>query len=230
MTKGLKDRIGEVKDVRAMWSETIITEGIELKEISDDEILLISSSPLVKFPPSGADINVALYCTNGIFLLDTNVNQTVFNSPYTFCHIKIPEHYNIRQQREFFRTRFNLGVTLTIHFNNGEKKVIESKTFDISGNGTSLLITSVLDNEKLIRLISNPQADRYAKLGLCIHFPEKDITTRVEFVHKRNLPGDAKVSVCAFKFLSISPSDVDFVTKQCFLKQLIEQNKSRKEF
>ncbi len=230
MAKGLKDRIGEVKDVRAMWSETIITEGIELKEISDEEILLIASGSSVKFPEAGAGINIALYCTNGVFLLDTKVKQKVFNSPYTFCYITIPEHYDIRQQREFFRTRFNLGVTLTIHFNNGEKKVIESKTFDVSGNGTSLLIAPLLDNDNIIKLISSPGVDRYAKLALCLHFPEKDINTRVEFVHKRVLPGDTKVKVCAFKFISINPADVDFITKQCFLKQLVEQNKSKKEF
>ncbi len=230
MAKGLKDRIGEVKDIRIMWSETIITEGIELKEIGEDEILLIASSPAVRFPETGSEINVALYCTNGVFLLATKVKQAVFNSPYTFCYIEIPEQYNVRQRREFFRTRFNLDVTFTIYFNNGEKKIIKSNTFDISGNGTSFLITPLLDSENIMKIISSPMTGRYAKLGLCLHFPEKDVNTMVEFVHKRTLPGDSKIKVCAFKFLRINPADVDFITKQCFFKQLEEQSKSKKEF
>lgn len=230
MVKSLKDRIGGIKNVRAMWSETIITEGIELKELSDDYILLIASSPSIKFPPSGADISVALYCTNGVFILETKVTDTVFNSPYTFCYIKIPEEYEIRQQREFFRTRFNLEVTLTIYFNNGEKQNIECQTFDVSGNGTSLIVTPLLDSENIIKLLSNPESEKYAQLGLVLHFPEKNIITKVEFVNKRKLSLESKKQICAFKFVRINPSDVDYITKQCFLKQMAEQNKSKKEF
>ncbi len=230
MVKGLKDRIGEVKDVRAMWSGAIITEGIELKEIGEDEILLISSSASVNFPHSGENISVAIYCTNGVFLLDTQVKNLVFNSPYSFCYIKIPENYDIRQQREFFRTRFNLKAELTIYYNNGETKVFESQTFDISGNGTSLLITPLLNNENIIELVSSPSMQKYAQIGVCLHFPDKDIKTKVEFVHKRQLSDNAKIKVCAFKFLSINPADVDYITKQCFIKQLTDQNKSKKEF
>ncbi len=230
MTKGLRDRIGEVKYVRAMWSDTIITEGIELKEIGKDEILLISSSAAVKFPQAGERISVAIYCINGVFLLDTKVQKLVFNSPYSFCYIKIPESYDIRQQREFFRTRFNLKAELTIYYNNGEKKVFECQTFDISGNGTSLLITPLLNNENIMELVSNPDIKKYAQIGLCLHFSDKDIKTKVEFVNKRQLSDNTKIKVCAFKFLNINPADVDYITRQCFIKQLTDQNKSKKEF
>ncbi len=228
MAKDIVSRIGEVKDVRMMWDGAIITEDIELKEINEDFILLISSGTKITFPQEGKKLNVAVYCTNGVFIFESKVTKVVSNDPYVFCYIQTPEKFQVRQQREFFRTRFNLGVTLTIYFNNGEKKVINCKTFDISGNGASLLITPMPENENIMKIIFNPTSERYAKLGLCIHFPEKEINTKVEFVHKRYLTEDSKNEVCAFKFLRINASDIDYITKQCLFKQFAEQSKALK--
>ena len=230
MVKDLVSRIGEVKDVRMMWDEAIITEDIELKEINEDTILLVSSGAKISFPPASEKLSIAIYCTNGVFVFKSEVEKVVFNSPYTFCYIKTPVDFEIKQQREFFRTRFDLNTTLTVYFNNGEKKAINGKTFDISGTGVSLLFSTVMENDNILKVISSTISQNYAKLGLCIHFPEKDVNTKVEFIHKRPLARGSKNLVFAFKFLRINASDVDFITKQCFLKQMTEQSKALKEF
>lgn len=225
MIKSLKDSIGEIKGVSAVVNEIILSEGITLQEITNDRLLLTSKNKLT--PKSGDNIEIVLYCTNGVFTFSSIVTNVENNFPYYFWHINIPQDFIACQGREFYRTRFNIKTTLSILFHNGEKKLIESNSFDISGNGASLILSPSLINNGICELLEKPDINKYAKLGLCLHFPERNINTRVQYVHKRALSENSKITIYAFQFTNLAPADCDFITKQCFSRQLLEQNKSK---
>jgi c-di-GMP-binding flagellar brake protein YcgR len=192
--------------------------------------MLLTTRGFKGFVEKGTVVKVAMFCTNGVFVFNTEVIDTEDNFPYLFWYLKSPEKFEVRQQREFYRTRFNLKTTLTIIFNNGEKLLYQGNTFDISGSGASLLVSLGSENADIVELLAKSTIKNYAKIGLCLHFNERSINTKVEFVHKRLLNENKKFTVYAFKFSRISPTDSEFITKQCFSKQLQEQNKSKLEF
>ena len=78
--------------------------------------------------------------------------------------------------------------------------------------------------------VAGENINKFAKFSLSIYFPDRVIRVKVEFVHKKMLSQDSKTIIYAFKFSNLSPTDCDYITKQCFAKQLLEQNKSKNEF
>lgn len=229
MVRTLKDSIGDIKSVRLVAGDDIITEGVEVKHLQSDE-MLVTTRGSREAVEAGGLVKIVMFCSNGVFIFDTEVIRIENNFPYLFWYLKAPTEFEIRQQREFYRTRFNLKSTLTIIFNNGEKLVYEGNTFDISGSGASLLVSLGSENATVVELLAKSTIKNYAKMGLCLHFEGRNINTKVEFVHKRVLNENNNFTVYAFKFARISPADSEFITKQCFSKQLQEQNKSKLDF
>lgn len=225
MIKSLKDSIGDIKGVSVVVADEVLTTGVELKELVDDYLLLTSKNK--QQAQVGDDVEVTLYCANGVFNFASTVVKVENNFPYYFWYIKIPESFTTCQERQFYRTRFNIKALLSLHFHNGEKKVLECSTFDISGNGVSLMMIPISDNRNFWELLEKPDINKYANIGLCLYFSERNINARVQYVHSRDLSENSMISICAFKFINLAPSDCDFITKQCFSKQLLEQNKSK---
>ncbi len=225
MARTLKDSIGEIKNVQLVVGDEILTDRVEFKHFTD-ECLLLTTSISDVYVADGMSVNIAMYCSNGVFVFKTDILGLEENFPYLFWYLKIPENFDVRQQRESYRTRFNMNATLTVIFNNGEKLISECTTHDLSGNGVGMFVT----NDTVADLLSKNTIDMYAKIGVCLHFEGRDVHAKADFVHKRAIKGLAKSVIYAFKFTRINPTDSEYITKQCFSKQLLEQNKSKREF
>ena len=226
MAKFLKDSIGEIKEVHALINNEFIIEDVSIREINAEEVLLAVRGD--RFGLDGGDeIGVELYCSNGVFAFTATVKKCEINFPYTFVYLKAPLSFEVQQEREFFRTKFDIKAQLAILFHNGQRKIFESETFDISGNGTSLLISPVLNNSGFEEALLREDINKYAKIGICLRFENREINTFVEFVHRRKLSENSQLQIYAFKFTNLSPGDCDYITKQCFARQLAEQHKSK---
>lgn len=229
MASRLKDSIDKIKFVHCSFRDVEISDSIEIKELTD-EYLLLTMKLASKIDFSVRDeIQVSLYCSNGVFEFTSQILKVENNFPYKFLYLKTPTEYKVRQLRNFFRTMMSINTTLTIGFNNGEKDVIKCNSYNLSGNGISLILPPEKD-EELIKIVSKSDYEKYVQFIVSIHFEGKNINTKAKFVHRQVVKRLKDVNIFAFKFLTINPADSDFVIKQCFMKQLEEQNKSKREF
>ena len=229
MAKFLKNSIGEIKGVDIEFGDIVATDA-NIKDITNDEILLTFKNS-DEIPCNEDDkLDVIIYCSNGVFTFSTTIIRAEFNFPYVFCYAKTPTDFDIKQDREFFRTKFNLKTSLTLMFHNGQQKVIECNTFDISGSGTSLILSPSLNQSIISEILERPDINKYAKLKITLHFPEREVSSYAEYILTRELNTNSELAICSFKFTTLTPTDCDFITKQCFSKQLQEQNKQKIQF
>lgn len=226
MVKSLQNSIGEIKEVNVVIGDELITSGIVVKEVRSESILLASQNQKLNLQ-SGERISLELFCSNGVYTFDTTVEKNEYNFPYIFLSLTSPSEFDVQQEREFYRTRFNLKALLTIIFHNEERQAFSCDTFDISGNGASLLVSPMLNSKVFEETLSRTDINKYARISLGLQFENREINALIEFVHKRKLNDNSDLMVYAFKFINLSPGDCDFITKQCFAKQLAEQNKSK---
>lgn len=188
----------------------------KVRAIESSNIIVYTSKKKNRFTdiPEGASIKVYVYTENGIYTADSKI---IFSEDYDEDHviytIDYPSHSRHSQRREYFRADMNvpLKVTIVKDILSGISDTINVRSRDVCGNGVSF--------------ISEHKIPRHEEIFVSLEFPEKIIETSAKLVYTREKESHGKMYyVTALHFTTITPRNIDFIVKKCFLYQLRLKN------
>lgn len=153
------------------------------------------------------EIKLNIVCIDGVYNLTTNIIKMENDRPYTFFYLKKPKQTEFQQKREYFRVLANYNCTYKLILNN-EYTRYETKTYDISANGVSIILPEIIIPE------------RDAEISININ--NKIVTPKVKYIRNEKINENYKLS---FQFIEIIENERDYISQTCFKKQL-EQRKN----
>ncbi len=148
------------------------------------------------------DISLSFICENGLYRTTTSLKYIDIKDEYVFFTIKSPVGLDYQQNREYFRVRMEVPVTI-LYERYGISKKLTGVTYDISANGVRLSFDKVEE-------ISND-------VEIIFLFENKIIATKAQLIR---MDTDVKIYDAAFKFVDLKSNDMDFISQLCIKTQL----------
>ena len=161
----------------------------------------------------GSRVNVYVYTENGIYYSNAKVLFVEKDNTQMIYTLTYPINSKHLQRREFFRADMTLPVTVKIvkDILTGISETWHVRSRDVCGNGVSF--------------VSDKEIKTYEGIFLTLEFPDKVIETAAKLVYTREKEVRGKTYyINALTFTSISPRNIDFIVKKCFLYQLRLKN------
>lgn len=164
----------------------------------------------------GDDLKLHIYTDSGIYSATAKVilvTPGMLNTEYVITY---PINSRHSQRREYFRADIPVEFSLKLYTeplqNNTTPIVIKSKARNICGRGLSFVYDKPIEP--------------HYEAQMEIFFPDKTISTFVTLVYSKHFVHDGKPKyIHAFSFVTIQKKHVDFIVKQCFLRQLDNRRK-----
>lgn len=218
------DIYDQFKDFKS-FEVTFYNENRELqkifcnvKSIENSSIIIDANNKQNKntFAKVGDELKLYIYTENGIYSATSKVllvNKGILSTEYIIAY---PANSKHSQRREYFRADLPVKFKMnTILDSESDKNFnVESTTRNICGKGMSYL--------------DDTQFPEYEFITIDLFFSEKTINTMAKLVYsKQILIGNKPRFIHAFTFTNISPKDIDFIVKKCFLHQLNLRKKQK---
>lgn len=183
--------------------------------IESSNITVYASTKTNKFVdiPEGSRVNVYVYTENGIYYSNSKVLFVEKDFDHMIYTLTYPVNSKHSQRREFFRADMTIPVTVKIvkDILTGISETWNVRSRDVCGNGVSF--------------VSEKEIKNYEEIFLTLEFPDKIIETSAKLVYTRPKEVRGKTYyINALTFTSISPRNIDFIVKKCFLYQLRLKN------
>lgn len=199
--KGYDDEIHKVKGkVHAIESSNIVVYA----SLKNNKFVDI---------PEGSSVNVYVYTESGIYYSNSKVLFAEKDTNHMIYTLTYPTNSKHSQRRKYFRADMTVPVTVKIvkDILTGISETWNVRSHDICGNGVSFLAEKEIKN--------------YEDIFLAIEFPEKTIETSARLIYTRPKEIRGKeYYMNALTFTNISPRNIDFIVKKCFLYQLRLKN------
>lgn len=148
------------------------------------------------------DITLSIVREEGLYRAQTKLKSYAFNEPYINFYLETPEDFEYRQNREYFRVTADYDCLYHVK-NNDQPATFDTKIFDISASGISIILPAPVFSEE--------DAEIEILTG------ERIIKTKVQYIRSEKINNDYKLS---FQYTEISDNDRDFISKMCIQKQL----------
>lgn len=189
-----------------------------VKSIENSNIVIDANNMQNKniFANVGDEFKLYIYTENGIYSATSKVllvNRGVLSTEYIIAY---PANSKHSQRREYFRADLSVKFKMNALLNSesDENLIVESSTRNICGKGMSYL--------------ADTQFPNYEFIVIDLLFSEKIINTMAKLVYsKQIIVGNKPKFIHAFTFTNISPRDIDFIVKKCFLHQLNLRKKQK---
>ncbi len=183
--------------------------------IESSNITVYASTKKNKFVdiPEGSRVNVYVYTENGIYYSNSKILFVEKDLDHMIYTLTYPVNSKHSQRREFFRADMTIPVTVKIvkDILTGISETWNVRSRDVCGNGVSF--------------VSEKEIKNYEEIFLTLEFPDKIIETSAKLVYTRPKEVRGKnYYINALTFTSISPRNIDFIVKKCFLYQLRLKN------
>lgn len=179
-----------------------------VKFLNDFEILTSAKTDediLIPFPQ---EVELGFACINGLYTAKTNLINIERQKNYLLFSIRKPEEMEYQQKREYFRVKIQENAVI-IYQNEDEKYTkIPLLTYDISAKGVRLELEQKMIFPEFVTIV--------------IYLDQKQITAKAKYVR---FDEEDKILKASFQFTEISPSDLDYISRICFKKQLEEKRK-----
>lgn len=198
----------DIKYVKLLYNDEfgdVVTIKAALKNITEREVTVCSKFEdgcNIIYPQT---VILSIVCNDGLYKTKARLKNVENDEPYSFFYLETPDGVEYQQNREYFRIRENCPCTYTVD-NDGDEVVLEGETYDLSANGISIIINSLIVSETPAKLM--------------ISMPDKKITTKINYVRSEKLDKGYKVS---FSYLGMSNPDRDYISQVCIKKQLEEK-------
>lgn len=200
----------DIKYVKVLYNDEfgdMVTIKAALKNITEREITICSKFEdgcNIVYPQT---VILSIVCSDGLYKTKAKLKKIENDEPYSFFYLETPDGVEYQQNREYFRIRETRPCTYLVEKDYDEIS-LEGETFDISANGISIILPTLVVSE--------------TPAQLKISMPEKEITTKVNYVRSEKLDKGYKIS---FSYLNMSNPDKDYISQVCIKKQL-EQKRS----
>ena len=200
----------DIKYVKLLYKDDfgdMVTVKAALKNITEREVTICSKFEdgcNIEFPQT---VVLSIVCNDGLYKTKARLKSVENDEPYSFFYLETPEGVEYQQNREYFRIREARPCKYIVD-NDGDDVELTGETYDISANGISIIVPSLV--------VSDAPAE------LNISMIDKDIKTKVAYVRSEKLDNGYKVS---FSYLGMSTPDRDYISQFCIKKQL-EQKRS----
>ena len=154
-------------------------------------------------------VTLSIVCSEGLYRTQTKLKSYRCDAPYISLYLETPDNFEFQQNREYFRVPVTLNCSYHV-INNGQPAVFETKTFDISAGGLSIILP--------VHVFSEEDAEIEIKIA------EKVIKAKIRYIRSERTDTGYKLS---FKYTDISNRDTDLISQLCIQKQLEDKrNKS----
>lgn len=155
--------------------------------------------------PQKIDLN--LICSNGLYTTTTNLNSISNNYGYTDFVLDLPKEFVYKQERDYFRVKIEKDAILSFK-QDDEIKHYPVKIKDLSASGVKIDLKIVIDIPDSVAI--NMLLDT------------KEVRTNAKFIR---IETEHNTVSAAFKFMDLSDSNKDFISKTCIQKQLQDKRK-----
>ena len=156
--------------------------------------------------PQEVDLGIA--CDNGLYKTKTLLKKIEEEKEYLIFSMKIPEEMEYQQKREYFRVKLHEDANIIYQSDEQDIK-LSSITYDISANGVRIELDEIIDFPENVRL--------------WLFLPQKTIDVEAQYIRSDE---EDQIIKASFRFLNISPSDLDYISQLCLQKQLEERRKN----
>lgn len=200
----------DIKYVKVLYMDEFgdfISVKTALKSINEREIIVCGKYDEdcnIEFPQT---VVLSIVCGDGLYKTKTRLKSVENAEPYLIFILEVPDGVEYEQNREYFRICEKFPCIYNVETEDDDV-TIEAETYDISANGVSVIMPSLV--------VSDGYAD------LAIGMPNRKVDIRVAYVRSEKVPAGYKVS---FTFAKISETDRDCISQFCIKKQL-EQKRS----
>ncbi len=155
--------------------------------------------------PIPQEITLSLVCSDGLYRTKTALKSFENAEPYIFLVLEPPQGLEYQQNREFFRVPAEYDCIYSIDLD-GEIKSFRGKTYDISANGVSVILSEHLICE----------GDCYLEMNV----EGIDLQTKVKYIRSESVENGYRLS---FAYTQITQQDRDFISKVCIQNQLAQK-------
>lgn len=183
---------------------------VAVKRFDENEILAYAkfkNNLEIKTPQ---EVTFSIVCSDGLYKAQARINKIDNDEPYTFFYLSEIQNLQHEQKREYFRVDMDCDCVYTIH-NNDISKEFHTKTANISANGVNLILPE--------NIISETPSD------LEITVDGKRIHTKLKYIRSEKINNGYEIS---FKYINLSESDRDYISRVCLKKQLEERRNNLK--
>lgn len=179
-----------------------------IKSIDDRKIFACIRNEDDVNMPLPQKVTLSIVCNEGLYRTETIMRSVETDEPYVFITLDTPQGMEFQQNREYFRiiAQYNCVYYISEHNNTIS---YTAKTIDISANGVSIILPSLIVSEE------------DAELEIMIK--ERLVRTHIKYVRSEKLQEGYKIS---FKYTKISSKDQDYISQVCIQKQLEQKRKS----
>jgi len=198
----------DIKYVKLLYNDEfgdVVAVKAALKNITEREITICSrfeDGCNIIYPQT---VILSIVCNDGLYKTKAKLKNIENDEPYSFFYLETPDGVEYQQNREFFRIRESRPCSYTVE-KDYEDISYDGETFDISANGISIVLPSLVVSE--------------SPALLTIDMPNRKITTKISYVRSEKLDIGYKIS---FSYLNMSNPDRDYISQFCIKKQLEEK-------
>jgi c-di-GMP-binding flagellar brake protein YcgR len=200
----------DIKYIKILYNdgtETPKSVKAIVKRMNDFEIFACAKIEEGLYIKTPQEITLGIICNDGLYHTKTKLKYVDNDEPLVYFAIERPDDLEYQQNREYFRIAAEYNCIYRVTFNQSSRE-IKAKTSDISANGVSIIYPE--------RLVVDDDAE------IVIDVEGRKISTKIRYIRSEKCDVNYKLS---FKFVDMSESDSDYISKICIQKQLKERGK-----